>query len=642
MMNTIRSKLRLTGMASGLDTESIVKDLMMASKTKLQSAQKQKTLLEWKREGYRGIMSKLTSFQSKYFGSATNSGLSLGIGDSLRKLSATYSSSLVSVTPSANSTAGTIEIEKIESLATSAVVSSVFDGVSANPMFLVDESKLGEASMAGKQVLVTLNGVQKAVIFPPDGTYDTTAGVAAVLQSQLDSLFGGGKITVSGETSGQIQLSSSNSTLQISIPPDPENVSEALSIGNASNRINRSVALSDAGLAGAKINPEDEIEFTVNGKSFKFTGANTMNEIMNAVNSSDAGVKMTYSELSGRFTMTSAETGSSSKITLTGELMGRLFDTTSENAVKMNQGTDAVVYLKTPNGFGPTKYTRSTNTFDVDGTQLTLLGTTPNLWEGKIEIKLGYKADDVVEKVKAFVKDYNELLSTITGKLNEERNKDYLPLVDEERKEISDKEAEMWTEKAKSGILSGDSTLSAIASELRSAMSAMVNELGGEGGVGILAQLGISTGHYTERGLLHLDEAKLRAAVESDPDKVMDILTQKSSVSYSVFATAEQKQQRYAESGVLWRLSDIVSNHLSTYGKKGALIELVGRPGDDKASTSQYGERIQTASRKIADLEKKMVIEEDRYWKRFTAMEKAMSTLSSQSNWIANMLGGSK
>lgn len=638
MANTIGSKLRLTGMASGLDTESLVRDLMMASKAKLYAAQKQKTLLEWKREGYRSIMSKLTSFQSKYFGSAATSGLSLGIGDSLRKLSATYSSSLVSVTPSANSTAGTIEIESIKSLASAAKVSSVFDGVSEDPTLLVDEEKLN--TLAGKQVLVTLNGVQKAVTFPPEGTYDSTAGVAAVLRSQLDSLFGGGNITVSGETSGQIRLSSSNSTLQLSIPPDPEKVSEALSIGNASNRINRNVALSDAGLAGAKINPEDEINFTVNGKSFTFTGANTINEIMNAVNASDAGVKMTYSELSGRFTMTSNETGSGSKINLSGDLMDRLFDTTSAAAIEMNQGTDAVVYLKSPNGANPTKYVRSTNTFDVDGTQLTLLGTTPNNWEGKIEIKLGFKADDVVEKVKAFINDYNELLSTITGKLNEERNKDYLPLVDDERKEMSDKEAELWTEKAKSGILAGDSTLSAIASELRSAMNAMVKGLGGEGDTGILAQLGISTGHYTERGLLHLDETKLRAAVESDPEKVMDILTQKSSVSYSVFSTAEQKQQRYAESGVLWRLSDIVANHLSTYGKKGALIELVGRPGDDKSSTSQYAERIQTAARKIADLEKKMVIEEDRYWKRFTAMEKAMSTLNSQSNWIANMLGG--
>ena len=40
---------RITGLASGLDTERIVKDLLKASRAKVDAVKQQKTILEWKR-----------------------------------------------------------------------------------------------------------------------------------------------------------------------------------------------------------------------------------------------------------------------------------------------------------------------------------------------------------------------------------------------------------------------------------------------------------------------------------------------------------------------------------------------------------------------------------------------------------------
>ncbi len=51
------------------------------------------------------------------------------------------------------------------------------------------------------------------------------------------------------------------------------------------------------------------VEFNINGKDFKFKAGATMRNIIDTVNSSDAGVKMSYSELSDRFSITSTTSG---------------------------------------------------------------------------------------------------------------------------------------------------------------------------------------------------------------------------------------------------------------------------------------------------------------------------------------------
>jgi flagellar capping protein FliD len=117
MSSTISaSTLRLTGMASGMDTESIVEGMLSASKTKLENAEKQKTLLEWKQEAYKSILTKLSSFQSKYFGTSALCSSDTLLGTSLTKLSASYSSSYVSISTTSDSTAGSMYIADIASL----------------------------------------------------------------------------------------------------------------------------------------------------------------------------------------------------------------------------------------------------------------------------------------------------------------------------------------------------------------------------------------------------------------------------------------------------------------------------------------------------------------------------------------------
>lgn len=630
---------RLTGMASGLDTESIVENLMAASRLKLQMVEKQKTSLQWKQEAYQEMIQKLGAFQTKYFSTASASSTSTLFGNSLLALNASYSSSYVSVAAGTNASAGSIYIGDIMSLASSAKLTGT-QGASADPTIDVDTSNLGE--LAGKSIMVTLNGVQKPVTFS-DKTYASVEDVRSELANQLSSAFGDGKISV-WYSGSSISLSSSNSTLQLSVPSTAENdPSSVLDFGGyASNRFSLTDALGNAGLKADVLNSSGDVSFAINRTDFSFDASATMNDIIKAVNNSDAGVRMTYSALSDTFSLAATETGKASSVAVedtAGSLMATLFGGASYTA-----GTDAVVKMSmngSTNEADLITVTRSSNTLTVDGTTITLKGMAADDAQEGIDITLSYDTEDIATRIEAFVKEYNELLSTLTDKLAEDRYADYEPLTDDEKAELSESEIKLWTEKARSGLLRNDSYLSAIVTELRSSMSTLVGGLSDGESAGILAEIGITTGNYSEKGQLHVNATKLREALESDTGKVLDIFTQNSGVSYSAYASAEQRAQRFEESGVLWRLSDVLSKNLSTVGKKGALIALVGSPNSTYKTDTEYVKRISAMETKISDMQDKMKSEEDRYWARFTAMETALSKMQSQSNWLTSMLGKS-
>ncbi len=92
-------------------------------------------------------------------------------------------------------------------------------------------------------------------------------------------------------------------------------------------------------------------------------------------------------------------------------------------------------------------------------------------------------------------------------------------MTDEQREQLTEKQAEKWEEKAKSGILRGDSILSNALSNMRQALYRKV-EAAPEG-FQQLAQIGITTTpNYLEGGKLLIDEAKLRQKIEENPDAI--------------------------------------------------------------------------------------------------------------------------
>ena len=76
--NTLSSLMNsanmISGLASGLDTESMIESLVQSYQTKINTLNQQVTKTEWKQDAYRSIISNLVGFNSKYtsYTSSTN------------------------------------------------------------------------------------------------------------------------------------------------------------------------------------------------------------------------------------------------------------------------------------------------------------------------------------------------------------------------------------------------------------------------------------------------------------------------------------------------------------------------------------------------------------------------------------------
>jgi flagellar hook-associated protein 2 len=262
-------------------------------------------------------------------------------------------------------------------------------------------------------------------------------------------------------------------------------------------------------------------------------------------------------------------------------------------------GTDAVVRLSADGSTDESDQitlTRSSNTFDVNGTTVKLLGKASGNTEEGINIGLGYDAKANADKISLFISDYNDLLGSMTTLTSEEAYSDYPPLTDDQKSDLSETEQKLWTEKAKSGILRNDTYLSSIETELRSSMYTIVD------GLDSLTSAGITTGTYNEKGKLHIDTDKLSKALSENAEETLSLFTKESGMAFSLYATTEQQETRFEENGVLSRISDIIKKNLNTVGKKGALIMLVGSPSSSYSTESDYGKQIKDLDIKLLEL----------------------------------------
>jgi len=371
----------------------------------------------------------------------------------------------------------------------------------------------------------------------------------------------------------------------------------------------------------------------------------TMHQLMNLINTNDkAGVNIFYSSIEKGFILQSKATGASTDITLN-DISGSFLQDiglAAYGAEKIS-GTDARVYFAKIGSSDPGDpgnnilWQSPTNTFTIDGVTYTLKNTTPD-GTVPITITVAQDVDKAYNAINNFVDKYNQLIDRINGKLNEERFRDYLPLTDAQRKEMSEKEIELWEEKAKSGLLRSDSILQNIIYNMRRALSDAVEEV-----CISLSSIGITTGLYFERGKLHIDESKLKEALRNDLERVIDLFIKKSDINYSPDLDSESRTQRYNQSGLMYRISDILMDTIRTTrdsrGKKGILLEKAGIVGDITEFQNLMDDELKRLDRRIDAAVEAMIRQENRYWAQFTALERAIQQMNAQSMWLMQQLG---
>ena len=184
---------------------------------------------------------------------------------------------------------------------------------------------------------------------------------------------------------------------------------------------------------------------------------------------------------------------------------------------------------------------------------------------------------------------------------------------------MSEKEIELWEEKAKQGLLHRDSTIDTFLQSMRTAMYEKP-----AGSAYAIYDLGIETGDWESKGQLVLSadgEARLRQMIESDPSGVMQLFTD-------------------AEEGLAVKLNNILDQTAKTSsGSPGTLVQLAGVEGKASETNNTLYTRMQEIDEKIAALKRTYEKEKERYWDQFNAMEQMIATMTSQSSWLTQQLG---
>lgn len=410
----------------------------------------------------------------------------------------------------------------------------------------------------------------------------------------------------------------------------------------------------------------DIIEFTIANKdgvahTFTYSGGDltskTIQDVVKDINTvseeKKLGVKAIYDAANSRFFLQTKATGSANAFKVTenagGSVINFLTKTSGGELGKlgleldndtMYAGTDAVIDFAGAEGI-----TSGSNNITVNGISFTVKAL------GTFTVDVATDVEAVYNKIKIFVDKYNEMLDKAGTELSKKRYRDYLPLTDEQKEAMSEKEVELWEEKAKSGLLHGDMILGRTLQTLR---SGMYQQLAGvQGSYKQLTEIGISTQGYVSGsvgGKLTIDETKLKEAIAKDVDSVLELLFKEPSAELKYKSessmTGEEIARKRQESGLVSRLYDNLvagmkeivykagaGNNGELYRKVNAsiMIDFVVK----YSSISLLDKEELQFAKKIDEMNEYLVRMEDNYWKKFTAMEKALGRMNAQSAWLA-------
>lgn len=480
--------IRMTGMVSGLDTESIVSALVSSYSTKTQKYKKAQTKLSWKQDAWKSVN---TDVHDLY----TLAGqMKFSSAYALKKTTVSDSTkATVSVADSAPTGTRTLQITK---MAQSAYMTG---GKISYTKSSTDDS--------GKTKTETVNLTKDTVLSNlPDLTVGTISTTAADSTTQDTSTTGTDGTSAAAETGADSASKTTTETATIF----------NVKVGDKTTQI--------------KI-----------GSTTKVSG------LLSQLNA--AGLNASFDETQQRFYISSKTSGAAGNFEITADSSDKNSQATIDALGLNTSSTDTTKQASMVTGQDGTiklngvEYTSTDNQYSVDGLSITASGETTG--DG-ITITTNVDKQGIYDKIKDFFSKYNEVINKINKLYNAHSAKDYEPLTDHEKAAMSDTEVEKWESKIKSALLRKDTTLGDIISSMNSAMQGQLTVNGTK--MSLVSDLGIHTLSYfsvekDENYAFHIDgdeddasvsgnTDKLMKAINEDPDKVIDFMKTLSSNLY--------------------------------------------------------------------------------------------------------------
>ncbi len=534
-------------------------------------------------------------------------------------------------------------------------------------------------AMAGKKLTFNYDGSKKEVELISKDELDALkalpedkqlAQMAKNLQSRLDRAFGKGTVEAKISADGNLSFDTTNETSSLSIVSNDYGLLNNLGVSyGESNKVNLSGKLDQAGILGDAANVEDfttdgnALDLKINGVAIEgLTKDSSINDILSKINSTtNAGVKATYVDATGQFMLVSSETGAGREISLDSNLSKVLFgqgverdsngkiQTDTDGNVKYNkdagvdEGKNAIICVSYGNGVD-VKMERASNTFDLEGLSVTVSGafggkfekdatTGKEVWKadsaGGVTFTAKADVDGIVERVKGFFEDFNKLAGDVNKEITTRPDSSYGPLTDEQKKEMDETSIENWENRAKQGMLYGDSAMRDLSTDVQGIFLKLMNNVGFEE----LKAMGITySDDYGDGGTISFDESKFRAAVEKDSEAVGNVFTGGGEVSKGLVDIMDETFTPYAT-----RYSSKNGGGTGK-GSYGRLIEIAG--SEKKPTTllnNQLYRDIEDIQDLIERLQSQLKSEQDRYISQFTTMETLLNQMNTQSSYLSQL-----
>jgi flagellar hook-associated protein 2 len=620
------STTRITGLATGMDTDSMVKAMVSADQTKLDQLNQKQQKDTWMSDAYRQWNSDLFSFNT-----TTLFNMKMTSSYNTFNVSSSQSSS-VTGTATANAIAGSYNVQVKQTAQAATFTSS---------NVVLDPTKALSDPAQGSRALTTNPSVQFTVYNQQDPSKAQTASINFSSSDTINDVVN--KINSAKDANGQslglqafydqnlqqfvLRTKSTGSAEKIDLSannsnPDALNfLTKTLGIG-ASTSVSGNNAISNVTISSA-VNDT----LTIDGGSGPinltltagtYTPQDMVKEINNEISKSTLTNVTAALDATGKIVFNStAAQGTVSTINVSGSALTSLGFTSpsATNSGLVSSGKNADIVF---NGTEVTSLT--SNSATLMGVNFTFnsptLDSSGNPTTSTVTVSQNIDAE--VKNIEDFVSKYNDMLGKLNSAMNEPVYSDYQPLTDAQKSAMTDTQVTQWEAKAKSGLMHGDSILSTLVNKMRSDVT---NPVDNGSQYNSLASIGISSKSYQDQGKLYVDEDTLRTALQNDPDGVK-----------SLFSTLGNPS---STNGVISRLSDDMNNAISSLTSK------AGMTGNSYYDQSFIGKQLTDLQTQITAQTKKLNDKENLYYKQFAAMESAVSKYNDQGSYLSQLFSTS-
>ena len=527
--------------------------------------------------------------------------------------------------------------------------------------------------LTGKKLTISFGGQTKEIELVKSGdTFADLDDLKDIIQGRLNQAFGTDNIKVAGGTRYgadgnpvigtdgnpvidplSFELGSNASSNQtLTVTSDNAEIRNVLGIQKgASNKLNLEGSIRDnidklipdGPDAEAKraqfLNSLETDGLVINGVKISGVTADTsIQGMIDKINTNkDVGVKASYLSSTNQFVLISSETGSGREIQLEGasaDIFGAVKDAAGNYTDgNFEMGKNAQVLVSYGNGIS-TMIESSSNTFDLEGLRVTVSQEFGNVtqdasgvWNSDRSKAVTFSAkadvDGVTETVKKFIEEYNEMIKEINTQVTTRPDKSYGPLTEEQKDEMSDKSIENWEKKAKQGLLYNDATMRALSLDMQGVLT---NLMANGANYKDLEEMGITiSDDYLDGGTISFDEAKFKAAMTSDPEKVSNVFTGGGDIKKGLASIIEDTLTPYA--------TKYANRNGNSYGR------LIEEAGSEKIPLSIMNNQIYKDLKEMQSvldtLNARLASEQDRYISQFTTMETLINQMNSQASYLA-------